>query len=864
MSLPFALGTLRLLFPAMLVALTALPLFFLGARGWQARLASACRAFAAGALVLTLAGLYLERARPEAGTCIVAAIDVSASVQRAGADSARDFLARLTPLLGPHDLLGAVSVAARARVLAHPAGGRPDLGALVPAPAADVTGLEGGATDLAAALIAAAPLCPEGKQTALVLFTDGNETEGSLLAEATLTEPRLPVFAVVPPPADLPPATIRRVLAPALAPERTVLPLKAVIENRAAEPLRAVLDLTANGDPLTHETVVLKPGLSVFALPYHLRGAGQYLLEARLELPPSGPQAPGRVRTALSVTGPLQILMVSEHEAPVVASALAERGMGVEVVAPAALPSRLARLAAYHVVVLDDVARAGVSDEALATLAAWVARGGALVVTGGEHLFGDPGFVASPLAPILPVELESQAPEPQEREPIALYLVIDRSNSMGYASSQPMLHNGEKMEYAKRAALAVLDQLGPRDLVAAIAFDSQPYELGPLRPAGESRAALGARILQIQYGGGTDFKDALDIARRHLIESGRRVRHVILLTDGDTNRGAEDHATLIAELARAEITVTTIRIGADTVNLDLLDAISRATGGEFHHVENVQALPQLMIRDAQRLLSGVPAREERPAHLGEAGPILAGITEEELPPVGHWALTHPKRGAEIRLYVEAGERHDPLLATWQYALGRVAVLPVDFHAGGARWPLWPGFGKLWAQLALWAAPAGLSSDRRLEARRLREGTLLRLETVADGAGPFVLRIASVGDVPLRQTGRRTFSAVVPQLGAGVHPALLVSGSAPAVVSEPIGLVVPASADSGREYRVRAPNRALLAEVAALTGGALDPEPAALVAARSGVTREKVPMTGLLVPLTLALLLADIALRRGAR
>jgi len=87
----------------------------------------------------------------------------------------------------------------------------------------------------------------------------------------------------------------------------------------------------------------------------------------------------------------------------------------------------------------------------------------------------------------------------------------------------------------------VIDQLGPRDLVGAIAFDSEPYELGALLPLAEGRAALGAKISQLQYGGGTDFKAALDAARRSLIAAGRRVRHVILLTDGDTNRSAADH-----------------------------------------------------------------------------------------------------------------------------------------------------------------------------------------------------------------------------------------------------------------------------------------------------------------------------------
>jgi Mg-chelatase subunit ChlD len=556
-------------------------------------------------------------------------------------------------------------------------------------------------------------------------------------------------------------------------------------------------------------------------------------------------------------------LVVSAREAPVVAGALAERGMHVEVVAPAVLAARVPRLRDYHLVVLDDVAHDALGDPALDGLARWVGAGGALIATGGEHFFGDPGFVGSPLARVLPVELQSQSPEPQEREPIALYLVIDRSNSMGYASGEPMLHNGEKMEYAKRAALEVLDQLGPRDLVAAIAFDSQPYELGPLAPAGESRTALAAKILQIQYGGGTDFKDALDIARRHLIESGRRVRHVILLTDGDTNRSAEDHATLIAALARAEITVTTIRIGNDTINLDLLDAISRTTGGEFHHVENVRALPQLMIHDTQRLMQSAPDREERVARVGDPGAILAGVKEGELPPVLRWAVTRPKPGAELRLYVEAGERRDPLLATWQYELGRVAVVPLDFQGGATAWPVWSGFGKLWSQLALWAAPRGLAADRHLEARRLREGTLIRLETVDDDPGPFVLRLPG-GDVTLRQTGRRSFGAVVPGLGAGMHPALLVSAREPGGAPEPVEFMVPPDASSGREYRTSAPNLALLAEVARLSGGALAPEPSAILAARPGVRREVVSLAALLVALALALLLTDVGIRRLAR
>ena len=103
------------------------------------------------------------------------------------------------------------------------------------------------------------------------------------------------------------------------------------------------------------------------------------------------------------------------------------------------------------------------------------------------------------------------------------------------------------------------------------------------------------------------------------------MRHIILLTDGDTNRRVDDHLDLIAALAHDDVTVTTIRIGSDTVNLELLKQISSETGGEFHHVADVATLPQLMIRDTRRLIDSPGSMVNAPARLGEPGPILAGL-----------------------------------------------------------------------------------------------------------------------------------------------------------------------------------------------------------------------------------------------
>jgi Mg-chelatase subunit ChlD len=748
--------------------------------------AAALRALAATSLVLVLAGAYLRRPRPAGGACVILAIDVSASVGRAGLDAAARTLPAIAQALGPHDVVGAIAFADGARVVAAPSSTPPAMEAIVAATAG--AALDPGASDLAAALRLAAPLCPDGMQPAVLLLSDGQETRGSVLAEATLAEPPVPVFPVSLDVTALPPAVIRRVLAPAAVPDRTVVPLEAVVESAMPAPVDAALVVVADGGAPQEVPATLLPGLTVVALPYRARGPGRHTLDATLRLPAEGPPLPGVVRVALDVTAAPHVLVVTVRTSSVVGAALAERGMRVERMAPDALAPRIARLDPGDVVILDDVARGEVPAPALAGLAGWVARGGALVVTGGPHLFGDPAWAESSLAPLLPVELLSQAPEPKEREPIALELVIDRSNSMGFSTRPDPTAEGEKMEYARRAALAVLDQLGPHDLVGAIAFDSQPYELGALVPVAEGRDALAARVRALRHGGGTDFKEALEIARHRLDAADRPARHIILLTDGDTNRRSDEHQDLIADLARDDITVTAIRIGQDTVNLELLQQIARDTGGEFHHVADATALPQLMIRDTRRLIDAPGSLVNARAHVGQWGPMLAGLTEESFPVVARWATTKVKDDAELRLYLDVGSRRDPLLATWQYELGRVAVLPVDFQSGAAEWAGWEGFGKLWTQLVLWVMPHTAEAAARAD----------------DDAA------------------------------------------------------------AGREFRSAGPDLSLLRQLAASTGGTIDPPPAALLAARPGIEHEAVPLAPYLVPLVILLLLGDVALRQLAR
>lgn len=823
-----------------------------------AQLALALRGTAVAALALAWLGVSIERSRPAGGTCVVVAVDVSPSVGDGGRIAAARFLPAIAKALGPHDRLGLVAFAADAHVVAHPLADSLPPEALLAA-LDDVaagrgeTSLDRTETDLAGAVLAAGSLCPADRQGSVLLLTDGQETVGDVLAEAALFEAPTPVFTAAPTPEVLPAAVLRRLLVPRLTREGSSVPLEAVIESFRPAPVPASVELAVDGKDAGTRAVRLVPGVNVIALPYRPSGAGAHLIEVRLRLPPELPAAPGGLRAAVQTAPPPRIVVLTDRPFSVVAAALRERGLAVEIVRPSAVGS----LADVHAVVLDDVPRAALPDDTIERLGRWTEDGGALVVTGGRRFFGDPGWRTGGLARLLPVELQPQGPEPTEREPVALVLVIDRSNSMGYASRPEPGGRGEKMEYARRAALAVLGQLGPRDLVAAIAFDSQPYRLAPLRPLGKQRETLTERLRALRPGGGTDFKAALEIARGELRLAPREVRHVILLTDGDTNRPGDDHEDVIAGLAADGITVTAIRIGTDAANLALLERIAVITGGAFHHVPDAAALPQLMIRDTRRVLDAPGRTTDAPARIGAPGTMLAGFDEREFPRVARWATTRLKPAGELRLWLDVGTRRDPLLATWQFGLGHVAVLPVDFQAGAASWAAWTGFGKLWAQILAWALPDSVAGEYRLVARPTPRGLVVRLDASGDATESFTLILADGREASLRRNGARSYEALLPELEPGPHAVVLRSG----LREEELMLYVPAEAGSGREARSAGVNRLLLEALSARSGGSLDPAPASLLAARRGAVREHRSLETELAVAALLCFLVEVAILR---
>jgi len=214
-------------------------------------------------------------------------------------------------------------------------------------------------------------------------------------------------------------------------------------------------------------------------------------------------------------------------------------------------------------------------------------------------------------------------PAQESAEGLAIALVIDRSSSM-----QAIIpYGGSEMRRIDGVKAVTRDFLSKRtnDQFSLITFARYPETNTPLTP---NRSVL-ADFLQLvelpetEAEDGTAIGDALVLASAHLDEKGI----VILLTDGQNNRGETEPAEAAKIAAAAGVTVYTIGLGGDgyvmqdslfgmqpvgvPVSLDekLMTAIAEQTGGRYYRADNLDELARFYTDIAER--ETVKLRNER-------------------------------------------------------------------------------------------------------------------------------------------------------------------------------------------------------------------------------------------------------------
>lgn len=852
-----------------LLPLLWLPLFWRPQRIVMS-LAASFRSLAVLLLVAALAGLSTQTILSEHKLTLVAAADMSDSISAEGRAWTQEYLARLVKTLEKTDELAVLSFAGDTSLVVPP--GDPttvNLTAdMLQAQLAD----QNGETNIARALERSLALFPEEAEKRLVLVTDGNETDGIAKQHISLARRMgVKIFPVLPPSGQHPEVSLEKFIIPPLVREGSAFNVRLVVRNGNDKPVRGSTVVFANDQTLTRQEVNLEPGLSVLEVPAQILQRGNYLLRAEVKAEPDTVSGNNKQNANLAVTGKIRALVITDNAKTHLARALQMKEVETEFRRPEGIPTQIADLLDYNGLVFDDISRDGISQQQMNVVERYVRDfGGGFLMAGGLRTFGDLGYKGTTVERVLPITFQEQRPKKKKRTPIALFLVIDRSNSMGYNSKIRGLHDGQKMKYAQKAALELLTQLQDSDYAGAIAFDSEPYVLAPLNFLAANRADLVEKITRLQYGGGTDFYSALETASDQLAQIRGAIRHILLLTDGDSNRSPVDHYPLVASIAQRQISITTIRIGSDTVNLQLLDYMSNKTNGRFYHVEDVELLPQLMIKDTKQMMREKDDDEDKPKEIiprvGDRGMILQGLSD--FPFLDEYMLTKPKTGATVQLYTDAYKEQDPLLATWQYGLGKVVAVTFDpSGAGSSDWIRWEGYSKFWSQAVRWAIRDETPWDYRLSAQVRGDRTILQAESFdTDDEGVLQVRVPRGGqtdEVTLMPVAPRVYEAAIAGKRQGNFPVTVLKRQSGKIINQrnEVVMVGQSAGDALAEYRQQYPNRDLLRELAVGTGGKIDPTLNELVSQkREGKKKQVHPLENNLVIGALFLLLVDIAIR----
>jgi Ca-activated chloride channel family protein len=241
--------------------------------------------------------------------------------------------------------------------------------------------------------------------------------------------------------------------------------------------------------------------------------------------------------------------------------------------------------------------------------------------------------------------------------PLNLSLVIDCSTSM----------NGERMDTVKSAAIELLQQLHPQDVLSIVVFSDRAEVLLPAQRNPNFHRAE-TQIRRISAGGGTEIYQGLQAGFLEVKRNSNKnsVNHLILLTDGRTYGDEEACLQVATKAASHGISISAVGIGEEW-NDDFLDNLAQRTGGSSFYLaqarqiktfleDRVQKLNRIYAEQVRMELSLAPGVELRDAYrldqelapLTTHSPISIGTlnNEAELSVLMEFLLAPMSPGAE--------------------------------------------------------------------------------------------------------------------------------------------------------------------------------------------------------------------------
>ncbi len=560
--------------------------------------------------------------------------------------------------------------------------------------------LERGYTSIDAAIRGALAAVEPGTRGRIVLVSDGNQTLGDAReAVARARAAKVPVDVVPIEYAYERELVVEKIVIPGEA--KVGEPFTARVVIHATAPTPAKVHLWKEGAVLETREVVLQPGANVEQFQVLLDRADFFRVEATVE--PIGGAPGGGAGDQMSqnntahgfvfARGKASVMYVHDVDDPQgregqhLLAALDKEQVRVTPTSAVDVPLEPMALQGYDCVILDNVRASSLSERQQSALAtACGDMGVGLIMIGGDRSFGAGEWAKTPIEEALPVEMEIKQEE----------VIPDGALCMIIHSCEFPDGNALAVKVCKKA----VDNLSGKDSVGVLIFGPGNNQwVVPMQKA-QNKTGIKNAINGMQAMDMPDFDGIFRMALSSLKTTNASVKHMILMSDGDPSPPSP---SLLNECQQQKITVSTIcyfsHDGAQGPSAQVMRRIANMTGGKFYYLEKAEDLPQIFIKEAQRVARSLIVNKTFVPQVRTPSPVLTGV--EGLPAVTGYVLTEPKPRAEVALVSDDGS---PVLAHWQFGLGKALAFTSDAKPEWATaWVQWDGYRRFWSQAVRWAS-----------------------------------------------------------------------------------------------------------------------------------------------------------------
>ncbi|MBI9016643.1 MAG: VWA domain-containing protein [Phycisphaerae bacterium] len=772
-------------------------------------------------LVIFLLAAMLARpklAEENQTLAVMAVIDHSSSVPEALKNASFDYLDEVLAKKEAENMLAVVDIAEMASI------------SRLPSRDTEIrrrnTTLNGSASDLAKGLQMAMAISPADTATRILLVSDGNETSGDLKEAARIAAANGIPIDVLPLRYNYEHEVIFKKLAtPVQARSGQTVSLRFVLSSTAKASGKIVL--TCNGkavilDPENENiaaNIELTPGTNVktISLPVGTRGMHDY--EA-VFIPDDESQdmiVQNNKATAITyVSGPGHVLVCDADgkSGTYLLNMLNSSDIEAQYLPVDSFPDKLTQLMDTDAVVLVNIDCSNFSYQQQEMIVKYVNElGGGLVMIGGDNSFGAGGWIGSPVADILPVDLDP--PQKKQLPKGALMLIM-------HACEIPQGNYwGKRIAKEAVKTLSRLDYAG----VLAYSYNGDGDWVYPFSQV-DDKKKINAAIDNMVMGDMPSLHDLAQQAYDKLKTSDAAQKHVIVISDGDP---APPTGALLDLCKKEGITITGIGINPHSPNdVNSLKYVAQKTGGRFYHVKNPNDLPKIFIKEAQVIKRALIIEEPFiPQITYSLNEITKGLPSP-LPKLDGYIFTGPKSGLSQVIFVS--DKSDPILATCQSGLGRCVAFTSSIDSRwGSSWLGWPSNERFWEQVTRWACKSSSSKSSDCDAYVEINGQEVSLNVEAiDSDGSFI-QLANIdgrvitpdfntSNMKLSQNGPGEYSGKFKANGPGSY--IINLQYRKIGDKEPRLTQIPVSVPFAPEFRELSDNSALLKEICDISGGRL--------------------------------------------